>query len=218
MPPRTAIIEDFDDDTDIPLPNVPLPNTGTHGPLLQEVGSDDDGGFDFNRGGGIPGLGSGFGGMGGPMPVPGPASPSQMQFQRERDPNAVTDVTPYKTYILFICWSYFTVLIFFCALSWTCIYPIYIDAKRPYTTGERRIARAKSIWWPLSKDIADAASRLGLGTLHEVSKSHPRDWDNPGRVRVLWKKDGRLVNSSIKSSTYSSCSISVLFCLLYSLS
>lgn len=88
------------------------------------------------------------------------------------------------------------------ANSWTCIYPIYLDAKRPYGTGQRRVERAKSLWWPLSKDIADAANRLGLGTLHEVSKSHPRDWENPGRVRVQWKKDGRLVNPSIKTSTF----------------
>lgn len=87
-------------------------------------------------------------------------------------------------------------------LRWTCVYPIYIDAKRAYGTGERRIARAKSVWWPLSKDIAEATNRLGLGTLHEMNKSHPRDWENPGRVRVQWKKDGRLVNPAIKSSAY----------------
>lgn len=87
-----------------------------------------------------------------------------------------------------------------CNFRWTCLYPIYLDAKRPYGTGQRRIERAKSLWWPLSKDIADAANRLGLGTLHEVNKSHPRDWENPGRVRVQWKKDGKLVNPAIKSS------------------
>jgi hypothetical protein len=43
-----------------------------------------------------------------------------------------------------------------------------------------------------------------LGTLHEVSKAHPRDWENPGRVRVQWKKDGRLVNSTIKTSALNS--------------
>lgn len=83
---------------------------------------------------------------------------------------------------------------------WTCVYPIYIDAKRSYSTGERRIARGKSVWWPLSKDIAEATNRLGLGTLHEANKSHPRDWENPGRVRVQWRKDGRLVNPAIKTS------------------
>jgi signal recognition particle subunit SRP19 len=33
-----------------------------------------------------------------------------------------------------------------------------------------------------------------------VQKSHPRDWENPGRVRVQWKKDGRLMNPAIKTS------------------
>ena len=91
---------------------------------------------------------------------------------------------------------------YFPATRWTCIYPIYIDAKRPYATGARRISRSKSVWWPLSKDIADACSRLGLGTLHEVNKMHPSDWENPGRVRVQWKKDGRPVNSNIRTSMY----------------
>lgn len=56
------------------------------------------------------------------------------------------------------------------------------------------------MWHPLSKDIAEATSRLGLGTLHEVNKCHPRDWENPGRVRVQWKRDAQLVNPSITSS------------------
>jgi hypothetical protein len=43
-PPRTAIIEEFDDDTDLPLPSRALPNTGTHGPLLEEIFADDLGG------------------------------------------------------------------------------------------------------------------------------------------------------------------------------
>ncbi|KAL0958059.1 hypothetical protein HGRIS_000237 [Hohenbuehelia grisea] len=161
MSRRTQIIEEFDDDTDLPLPNQPLPNTGAKGPLLEEILiSDDD-----DRG---------------PSSHAGPASPSRPQARasgREEPRNSVTDITPYK--------------------SWTCIYPIYIDAKRPYATGERRVKREKSVWWPLSKDIAEATNRLGLGTLHEMQKAHPRDWENPGRVRVLWKKDGRLVNPAI---------------------
>jgi signal recognition particle subunit SRP19 len=64
------------------------------------------------------------------------------------------------------------------------------------------VERAKSLWWPLSKDIADAAMRLGLRALHEITKTHPRDWENPGRVRVQWKKDGKLVNPAVKTSKY----------------
>ncbi|KAF9482665.1 signal recognition particle, SRP19 subunit [Pholiota conissans] len=172
MSRRAAIVEEFDDDTDLPLPAHPLPDTGSRGPLLQELHISDD---EFEP------------------PRAGPASPPRNPFPigqqgrsesgsrpNQLDPNRqITDITPYK--------------------SWTCIYPIYVDAKRPYGTGQRRVERAKSLWWPLSKDIADAANRLGLGTLHEVNKSHPRDWENPGRVRVQWKKDGKLMNPVIKT-------------------
>ncbi|KAI0371348.1 signal recognition particle SRP19 subunit [Pilatotrama ljubarskyi] len=169
MSRRAAVIEEFDDDTDLPLPNKPLPNTGARGAILEEIDATDSEGSDDDE----------------PrqrQPAAGPASPSLAQFKQNAGAdgqNTVTDITPYK--------------------KWTCIYPIYIDAKRPCGRGERRIPRAKSVWWPLSKDIADATNRLGLGTLHEVNKAHPRDWENPGRVRVQWKKDGRLVNPAIKT-------------------
>ncbi|KAI0634775.1 signal recognition particle SRP19 subunit [Trametes polyzona] len=171
MPRRAAVVEEFDDDTDLPLPNKPLPNTGARGAILQEIDASDtdEGDSDDDA----PSM---------RQPTAGPASPSLAQFRPSAGgdaQNTVTDITPYK--------------------RWTCIYPIYIDAKRPCGRGERRIPRAKSVWWPLSKDIADATNRLGLGTLHEVNKSHPRDWENPGRVRVQWKKDGRLVNPAIKT-------------------
>ncbi|EPQ53625.1 signal recognition particle, SRP19 subunit [Gloeophyllum trabeum ATCC 11539] len=163
MSRRTAILEEFDDETDLPLPSRPLPNTGARGAILEEIEYD----LDDER-----------------EPVPpkaGPASPSQQQQFRPPpgEKNVVTDITPYK--------------------SWTCVYPIYIDAKRAYGRGERRVPRAKAVWWPLSKDIADASTRLGLQALHEVQKAHPRDWDNPGRVRIQWKKDGRLLNPRIKT-------------------
>jgi len=167
--PRTTVVEEFDDDTELPLPSRPL-LTDLHGPLLQEIDDDDDDAeisSDDEP----------------DEPAPGPASQFRPQAPSVKPPiNTVTDITPYK--------------------KWTCIYPIYIDAKRPYATGERRLARQLSVWWPLSKDIADATNRLGLGTLHEVNKSHPRDWENPGRVRVQWKKDGKLVNPAIKTKRH----------------
>ncbi|KIM42311.1 hypothetical protein M413DRAFT_444738 [Hebeloma cylindrosporum] len=172
MSRRAAIVEEFDDDTDLPLPSMPLPNTGSRGPLLQELHIDDDQ-FNFNQ------SQSSRAGPASP-PRQGAIQDSASSGTQEGDSvNRVTDITPYKT--------------------WTCIYPIYLDAKRPYASGQRRVARAKGLWWPLSKDIADAASRLGLGTLHEVNKSHPRDWENPGRVRVQWKKDGKLLNPVVNS-------------------
>ncbi|KAJ7033150.1 signal recognition particle, SRP19 subunit [Mycena alexandri] len=168
MSRRAVVVEEaFDDDTDLPLPSHPLPNTGTSGPLLQEMYISDD---ELDPP---------------PNQRAGPASPPYTQPTFRPPPpgmnrkNTVTDITPYK--------------------NWTCIYPIYIDAKRSYGTGQRRVQRANAVWWPLSKDIADASTALGLAALHEVDKAHPRDWENPGRVRVQWKKDGRLMNPAIRT-------------------
>ncbi|KAJ7154752.1 signal recognition particle, SRP19 subunit [Mycena filopes] len=167
MSRRAAVVEEeFDDDTDLPLPSHPLPNTGTSGPLIQEMYISDD---ELDPP---------------PSQRAGPASPPSSQPAFRPPPgmnrhNTVTDITPYK--------------------NWTCIYPIYIDAKRSYGTGQRRVQRANAVWWPLSQDITEASMALGLAALHEVGKSHPRDWENPGRVRVQWKKDGRLMNPMIKT-------------------
>lgn len=200
MPQRpAAIVEEFDDDTDLPLPTHHLPNTGSRGALLEEIGSDavhaassapSDSEDDE-----APSL----------QPVPSAArAPGNKSMPIKRDPHVVqtTDVTPYKT--------------------WTCVYPIYLDAKRPYRSGGRRVPRVDALWWPLSQDMADAARKLGLPLLHEVgvaraggrvrisvplvlthflqpNKAHPRDWENPGRIKVLWRKDGRLTTPFVNS-------------------
>ncbi|CAE6461856.1 unnamed protein product [Rhizoctonia solani] len=82
---------------------------------------------------------------------------------------------------------------------WTSLYPIYFDAKRPYGQGQRRLAREKSLWWPQSRDIEVAARVLGIPTLHEPMKRHPQDWENPGRVKVLWKENGQVLNQKFNS-------------------
>ncbi|EIM81982.1 uncharacterized protein STEHIDRAFT_114659 [Stereum hirsutum FP-91666 SS1] len=209
------IIEEFDDDFDLPLPSRPLPNTGTHGAILEEISSsnsssnadddDTDASPGFSRGqgqnvleswyeaqqstagpatgrtaggagmGGMGGAG-GLGGLGGTGGMGGGVGDMRSEYAKGAE---ATDISIYK--------------------KWTCIYPIYIDAKQPYGTGTRRLPREKSVWWPLSKDIAEAASRLSLSALHEVHKRHPRDWDNPGRVRVQWKMEGRLLNPGIRT-------------------
>lgn len=86
MSRRVAIVEEdeFDDDTELPLPSKYLPNTGARGAILEAI-SDDE-------------LES----------EPGPATPSNSQF-REREVvtqdlppgmrppvKQVTDLTPYK--------------------------------------------------------------------------------------------------------------------------
>lgn len=89
MSRRAAIVEEFDDDTDLPLPSQPLPNTGSRGPLLQEMDISDD---EFE-----PASAS----------RPGPASLSRQQPFSAQQPmdsgskgdgnHRVTDITPYKS-------------------------------------------------------------------------------------------------------------------------
>ncbi|KAH8115979.1 hypothetical protein DFH11DRAFT_1542773 [Phellopilus nigrolimitatus] len=79
---------------------------------------------------------------------------------------------------------------------------VHLPDLRRHEARVRRVARAEAVWCPLSRDIADASARLGLGTLHEVQKQHPRDWANPGRARVQLRRNGRLVNERIITSAY----------------
>ena len=46
----TTIEEEFDDDTNLPLPNRALPNTGTRGAILEEIGFDSDREVDEDNG------------------------------------------------------------------------------------------------------------------------------------------------------------------------
>ena len=84
MSRRAAVVEEeFDDDTDLPLPNKPLPNTGTRGALLEELEDSEDED--------APTL---------LEPTAGPASPSLPQFRPAGgDGKTVTDITPYKKYV-----------------------------------------------------------------------------------------------------------------------
>ena len=53
---------------------------------------------------------------------------------------------------------------------------------------------------PLAREIVDAVQLLGLKTVFEPGKTHPRDWANPGRVRVLVKEGGRARSARVKNS------------------
>ena len=44
MSRRAVVVEEFDDDTELPLPNRSLPNTGTRGAILEALSDDEDGG------------------------------------------------------------------------------------------------------------------------------------------------------------------------------
>lgn len=76
-----------------------------------------------------------------------------------------------------------------------CLYPVYFDASRTRAEG-RRVSAKLAVKDPLAREIANACSRLRLQTLLEPEKVHPKDWANPGRVKVgLKKTDGHPVKN-----------------------
>ena len=71
--------------------------------------------------------------------------------------------------------------------GYRCIYPVYFDSTRSRAEG-RRVGRDLAVSNPLAAEIAAACQRLGLNPVLEATKIHPKDWANPGRVRVLLKE------------------------------
>src|SRR5882757_6213206 len=49
MSRRSAIVEEFDDDTDLPLPSRLLPDTGSRGAILEEIVDSNDVGGDSDE-------------------------------------------------------------------------------------------------------------------------------------------------------------------------
>lgn len=67
--------------------------------------------------------------------------------------------------------------------SWHCIYPIYFDSTRSKLEG-RRVGKSLAVENPLAREIVDAVQNLQLRVVFEPGKTHPKDWANPGRVKV----------------------------------
>jgi signal recognition particle subunit SRP19 len=89
--------------------------------------------------------------------------------------------------------------------NYQCIYPVYFDKTRSRDEG-RRVKKEDAVENPLARGIVDALQHVGkelgvgLQIVFEPSKTHPKDWANPGRVRVLVKEGGRCVSSKIQNS------------------
>lgn len=81
--------------------------------------------------------------------------------------------------------------------SFQCIYPIYFDKNRSRTEG-RRVGVEQAVHNPLARDIVEACAELGLQVCFEPLKTHPKDWSNPGRVKV-GLKDVRSIKNSQSS-------------------
>lgn len=86
--------------------------------------------------------------------------------------------------------------------DWVAIYPIYLDAKRHYKKGCRRVPYEQAVLYPNSLHIANAAHSLGLEVVHQPQRTHPQDWENPGRVKVrLFDENKKPVRRDIPTST-----------------
>ncbi|KAI6709585.1 hypothetical protein JHW43_007909 [Diplocarpon mali] len=84
--------------------------------------------------------------------------------------------------------------------SFECIYPVYFDASRSRKQG-RMVGKELAVVSPLAREIVNACGRLGLETLFEPMKIHPKDWANPGRVKIKLK-GGRNRNIKNKHHLY----------------
>lgn len=81
------------------------------------------------------------------------------------------------------------------------IYPCYFDMNRSHNEG-RRVSIDRAVENPLATTIAEACRKLSLPVFLELDKSHPQDYGNPGRVKVLYKAvfdGGKLVDPKIKN-------------------
>jgi signal recognition particle subunit SRP19 len=67
--------------------------------------------------------------------------------------------------------------------TWACVYPLYFDASRSRAEG-RRVSSELAAQNPLATNVLEAVAVLGLVARLEPDKMHPKDWGNPGRVRV----------------------------------
>ena len=79
-----------------------------------------------------------------------------------------------------------------------CLYPVYFDKSRTRAEG-RRVGSALAVENPLAREMADAVASLGLSVVFEPDKLHPKDWSNPGRIRVLIKQNGQMVAPNIQN-------------------
>jgi signal recognition particle subunit SRP19 len=81
-----------------------------------------------------------------------------------------------------------------------CLYPVYFDKSRSRAEG-RRVGLEDAVENPLAREIVAACGRLRLETLFEPAKLHPKDWANPGRVKVRIK-DPQIPHSVKNSKSF----------------
>ncbi|KAK4670808.1 signal recognition particle subunit [Podospora pseudoanserina] len=112
-------------------------------------------------------------------PTPLPQQQPPPQFRQPQQPPAypqmqtTTDATPYASYL--------------------CLYPIYFSSLHTRAQG-RRVSAAVAVPNPLATEILAACANLNIPTVFEAGKLHPKDWANPGRVKVSLANQTRVKN------------------------
>jgi signal recognition particle subunit SRP19 len=90
------------------------------------------------------------------------------------------------------------------------LYPVYFDISRSRAQG-RRVSSKLGVSNPLARDIAEAcqfiSARQAGGKLQiafEPDKTHPKDWANPGRVRLLMRDrgTGKPLSPAVKNKSH----------------
>jgi signal recognition particle subunit SRP19 len=85
------------------------------------------------------------------------------------------------------------------AKKWKCVYPAYIDSSKTLDQG-RLIAKEKAITNPSIQEIAEICQYFKLNYALEPHKAYPKDWMNPGRVKIeILTEDKKPANPNIKS-------------------
>ncbi|CAK7265600.1 signal recognition particle subunit [Sporothrix epigloea] len=108
------------------------------------------------------------------QPLSVPSIPQQQQFQPSPGAPGANDVPPAYA-------------------GFPALYPVYFDKSRSRAEG-RRVSKSLAVANPLARDMVDACARLQLRTVFEPTKTHPKDWANPGRVKVDLKQSTTVKN------------------------
>lgn len=82
--------------------------------------------------------------------------------------------------------------------NYHCLYPVYFDASRTRAEG-RRVSSKLAVPNPLAREIVNACRDLRLQTLFEPEKMHPKDWANPGRIKIAPLKGSGAGAAGIKN-------------------
>ncbi|KAI1412391.1 signal recognition particle, SRP19 subunit [Hypoxylon sp. FL1857] len=81
------------------------------------------------------------------------------------------------------------------------LYPVYFDLTRSRAEG-RRVPKSLAVKNPLAREIAAACANLRLSPVFEAHRIHPKDWANPGRVRVKLSKSPNTKSSTQNQTPY----------------